>query len=278
MDPQFKTMSSNFKIFVSPFKGGSTSTAAALEMVGFKRAKYSSDPSYGRKLPKVPLNKMDWSLINSANNVVDSFGKFSDIPKNIAEEVRKLIGSKIEKCMDGFDFADDWPIGHDAIHPFIKKIVFENSKFIFVERPMDQYIESVENHCLAKQYKHIYKTSRYLFLRSSLGKIISEINYKKWKSSYLSLKEDFPKDVLIMDLEDGWLPLACFLDFEIPDKEFPWKNKYAGLVHIEDCGHELEYCEKYDSEYCPICLKWADERCDSVCSICNIRPDEPGHE
>lgn len=270
-------MSSDQKIFVSPFKGGSTSVALALESLGFKRAKYEIDKRFGDALlPSIPLTSLDIHMIRKINTLVDLYDRLQDVPYHVVENIKFELVEKLNACAEGFNVFDDYPLGHDIIHPFVRKIVFPKSKFIFVERPMDEYLKSVRNHVLNPKYRHFYRNSKRLFCDTNIGYDRAILNYKKWKSTYLSLKEYSPEDVLIMDLEDGWTPLVCFLDIEMPKKDFPWKNKSKKEVNcIDFCKHELKYFEEFDSHYCFECSKWMEETCENKCSICSGRPKAP---
>jgi hypothetical protein len=270
-------MKIDHKIFISPFKGGSTSVGVALDMVGIKR--WVTDDIWWLKEYST-VKKRESILIAETNKLMEYIGNFENIPNKVSNEIKYLLGDFLIKMFDTYDVADDYPLGHDTIHAFIKKIVFKDrAKFIFVERPMNEYLNSVKLHILNKRYKHIFPHGRKFFCESSLGERITIENYKKWKANYLNLKLLFPKDVLIMDLEDGWEPLSSFLDFEIPNIEFPKLNVSASK---EDpclacvCKHELLYSDQYDSEYCPVCLEWRDELCgEKKCLTCCRRPDKP---
>lgn len=269
-----------FKIFVSPFKGGTTSVAAALERVGFKRAKYEIDYDFGNaKMPKHTFSKKTLALIGELNKAIDSIGKFEAISEPIKNDIQHLLAEEMTLCASCGDVHDDYPLGHDSIHPYIKKIVFQDSKFIFLERPMDEYITSVRNHVLDKRRRHVFGHCRGIFCGSSIGDIVTLDNYRKWKSNYMNLKKNFPKDVLIMDLEDGWGPLASFLGFEVPKTDFPWANKSEAAEETcrnKFCDHGSSYCDRYDSDFCPVCLEWLDDLCgDENCSFCGGRPERP---
>lgn len=269
-----------FKIFVSPFKGGTTSVAVALERVGFKRAKYEFDHSFGNaRMPKHSFSKRTLALIGEINKAVDSFGKFEAIPESFKCEIKSLLSDDIDLCGSYGEVHDDFPLGHDSVHPYIKKIVFLDSKFIFLERPIDEYVRSVRNHVLNKKNRHVFGHCSSLFCASSICDLLTVENYKKWKSNHLDLKKNFPKDVLIMDLEDGWEPLASFLGFEAPKTDFPWANKSEAAEETcrnKFCDHGSSYCERYDSDFCPVCLEWLDDLCgDENCSFCGCRPERP---
>jgi uncharacterized CHY-type Zn-finger protein len=266
------------EIFISPFKGGTTSVAAALERVGLKRATYDWNVTPAPEAAGDLLTKKDFEIINCTNKIVESFCAFEDIEPNTKEEINLILNKKLHSLISRLDgevpnVFDDWPLGHDFIHPFVKKIIFPYSKFIFLERPIEEYVESVKNHSLNPEHKHINTSSIDIFCKTSLGLKLSNINFNKLKSYYISLKQSFPNDVLIMDLEDGWTPLACFLDFEIPKEDFPWKNKRS-INLVEPCEHELKYYEEYDSHWCPICSNWIEPKCKSNCGVCEKRPNQ----
>lgn len=272
--------SKSYEVFVSPFKGGTTSISRALSMFGFRTAQYQVSKKFGdANIPLVPLGSVPLSLIGPINDLLDSYQSFSDIPQEVSDQVKLLLGEAMRNCMEGFDVADDYPMGHDFIHPFAKKMVFSDSKFIFVERPIDEYIESIKKHTFNSKHIHAHGKERWLFCGGPSGELLTEINYKKWKSRYLRLRDCFPKDVLIMDLADGWVPLASFFDLDVPDLQFPWENK-SNQVRFEiekccNCGFKSNYSERHDSLYCPKCLVWLDEKCVNFCEICNSRPTRP---
>jgi predicted RNA-binding Zn-ribbon protein involved in translation (DUF1610 family) len=42
------------------------------------------------------------------------------------------------------------------------------------------------------------------------------------------------------------------------------------------CGHRLDYSEKYDSYFCPVCNIWTEKKCsDENCVFCKDKPDKP---
>lgn len=273
----------DLKIFISPFKGGTTSAAVALGMVGFRRwnsAELFGTDNWTDKFKNLDRREKDMLfLLTEAHKVAEHFERFEAITPKAASEIERLAGGVMRYLMRDYDVADDYPLGHDMVHPYVKKIIFKNRcKFVFLERPMDEYVESVKRHVLNRKYKHIFGHNRKLFIGSELGKTKTIANYVNWKSRYLDLKKLFPNDVLIMDLKDGWQPLASFLEFEIPKMDFPWANK----SEVDDknaclrCGHKINHSEQYDSDYCPICLEWMEGKClDKGCEICRMRPEKP---
>ena len=104
----FQSMSA-VKVFISPFKGGTTSIGMAVEILGLKHLGHHS------KL----FDDVEYSLIDLFNYALDAFGSVENIPDEIKEEVRTALAFIINKTDDWTVF-HDWPMGHDCIHPFIK--------------------------------------------------------------------------------------------------------------------------------------------------------------
>lgn len=214
------------KIFVSPFKGGTTSVGKALDMAGFK-----TDVSLvGRH--KI-ISDFDRRMINDVNSFLDNFFGFAQIPKQLSTQIEALLGGMIRKVSGDTDVFQDVPLGHELIHPYIKKIIFPDCKFIFLERDRNSYVKSVKNqllkcasglrgNLLAKKYHHCNE----LFgTAPDLADAISWNNYKRWRLRYLDISRLFPDDVLFMRVTEGWDPLCEFLGFEMPNEPFPWENK-----------------------------------------------------
>ena len=272
------------KIFISPFKGGTTSVAVALGMIGFKRwdsTQFLNSDNWAMDFKNLHIRKELSIKIKESNSLVEGFKCFNEITKEVSSNVDYIIGKSIKELFGSYCVADDYPLGHETIHPFVKKIVFKDeAKFIFLERPMDEYLKSVKSHLLNRKYKHIYNNKCNYFCKSSIGNEITIENFKSAKQIYIGLKNTFPNDVLIMNLEDEWPPLASFLGFDVPDVEFPRFNVSVSgedpCVSCCSCEHEYLYCEKYDSDYCPVCLEWRDDTCgEEKCTICKKRPDKP---
>lgn len=56
------------------------------------------------------------------------------------------------------------------------------------------------------------------------------------------------------------------------------KFKIEGFIYDEkhDCGTNIVYYEKYDSEFCPKCNIWIANLCsDKNCVYCKNRPEKP---
>ncbi len=204
-------------VFVSPYKGGSTSVGKALVLLGY------TDMGWAPNL----FAEGEIALIGTLNTFIESsYASFGDIPDAIKQYVKESVGDLLSRKMaDGnFNCSCDYPMGHECIHPYIRKIVFPSCKFIFLAREKESYLKSVESHQL-QLYSEQLTVEAIWKCNRELGRLITWSNYCTWKRHYDDLKRHFPEDVLIMDVQEGWKPLLRFLHMdEVP---FPWENKAA---------------------------------------------------
>ena len=48
------------------------------------------------------------------------------------------------------------------------------------------------------------------------------------------------------------------------------------MMKCKKCDSKLEYDNKYDSYYCPVCNEWTESKCNSEgCWYCSARPGTP---
>jgi hypothetical protein len=101
---------------------------------------------------------------------------------------------------------------------------YPNSKFIYTDRQMDDWLDSMVRHVrrnVENVGKNLYQTN------------FVEIEEERWRSNKIAHLErvkayfqDRPTDFLLMNIieGDGYNKLCPFLGLEIPDKSFPCKN------------------------------------------------------
>lgn len=102
-------------------------------------------------------------------------------------------------------------------------VLFPNSKFILLERNINDWIKSHERHFSkdkdARGLSLIedYSKKKQLFIDNHIKR------YNKVKEYF----KDRPDDLLIMDIcnGEGWEKLCSFLDLPIPNEQFPFLNK-----------------------------------------------------
>ncbi len=201
-------------IFVSPYKSGTTSIAEALRMVGFSIIGHE---------PHLISPRLEGSL-QAANRIVQHYDSLDAIPQNIQKGLR-LILAEVELLMRRADVYHDWPLGHDLIDPFIKKLLIPDSCFIFLDRNGNEWIESVISH------------DRWLYgddsgARSPEGDSFLLTYRDLLRKRYQLLEACCPGSVLFMQAIDGWAPLAPFLGFSPPPSDFPILNRSSDRSSI----------------------------------------------
>lgn len=203
------------KIFVSPFKTGTTSIGRALQLLNYRVIIYS---------PTI-FSESEYQLIFLANDLVKQYKTFRHIPETIKSELVPMLSDLISSKMVDYDCATDYPMGHECIHPYIRKLIFPDAKFIFLDRDEESFVKSVKHHetITLDPPPHIKLFWEYRTLSSTY----TWNNYQAWRANYEDLQSVFPKDVLFMDINQGWDPLLDFLNIgkkeDLPN--FPWANK-----------------------------------------------------
>lgn len=194
-------------IFVGPYKGGSTSVGEALGMVGFRAIGHE---------PRLLDPRLEGAL-NAANRIVQHYDSLDAIPQNLQKAIRLAL-AEIQPLMRRADVYHDWPLGHDLIDPFIKKLLMPAARFIFLDRNGNEWIESVMAH------------DRWLYghnavVRSPEGDSFLLTYRHLLRKRYELLEACSPGSVLFMQVSDGWAPLALFFGFSPPRSEFPMRNR-----------------------------------------------------
>jgi len=196
-------------IIHSMWKTGTTSMAKALILLGFSDREHGWKENLGKKYEE---------RILAANRMITSYDSISHIHPNIKSAVQVALSGLPEELNDHSIFSD-YPIGHTFIHPFVKKILFPNSKFIWIDRELDSWVKSVIG------WKELKKDVLNLESSTSENDATIKSEYFAKRLELEKLAKDFPQDVLFMNLSDGWEPLCKFLNVNIPDIPFPFENK-----------------------------------------------------
>ena len=206
-------------LFVGPYRCGTTSVGQALESLGHRDTGWCPDAFTGHT----------YALIAAFNEGMRACARFDDVPDAVRADVRELLGPPLRASMQGRTCASDWPLGHDCIHPYIRKLIFPGARFIFLERDMDRYVRSVEAHGRATDAYSTDPVFRALWSPPAQagGAWLARARYETWRAQYVALAHSFPNDVLFMRVQDGWAPLLAFLGLDADvsvGRQFPWLN------------------------------------------------------
>lgn len=145
-----------------------------------------------------------------------------------------------EKCQNGdyvetlqtakhYDAFRDAPWHADGMYKIFDE-VFPNSKFILLERDIESWTESYENHFSAANHPRRTRRTVIENFEAKRAEIIRRhlARYDEIKGYF----KDRPNDLLVMDIcaGEGWEKLCPFLGLPIPNEEFPHGNRRPGAL------------------------------------------------
>jgi len=143
--------------------------------------------------------------------------------KNLIELIRNQQTQEILKAIKPYDaFCDNpWPLFYKEIDVF-----YPGSKFILTIREENSWLKSV------LQYFKNSETEIREIIYGKASPIENEViyleRYRKHNAEVLAYFKNRPDDLLIIDIEkeeNQWTTLCQFLEKEIPNQEFPHRNK-----------------------------------------------------
>jgi hypothetical protein len=130
-------------------------------------------------------------------------------------EVRQTL-SGLTRRLARFDIYSDAPFGHTHLHPFARKAIAPQARFIWVNRPMDEWLDSVRRWEIA--HPDVYPR-HVVWARNPEGRATTL--RKRWDrhhKQFERLAADYPQDCLelsVDDLED-YRALAAFCGVAAP--------------------------------------------------------------
>jgi hypothetical protein len=200
----------------------------ALERAGYNDLKWAPDS----------LQPHVYGIIANLNEYVRTrYGNtgVASIPPDMRVAIKECVGPYLINAMRGFDSASDYPLGHECVHPYIRKLVFPAAKFIFLTRDRDAYVKSVAAHQRAQDPDGVDRVFMGLWAgHPELGADVAWSQYQSWHDTYLRLRDEFPKDVLVCSVTEGWRPIMPFIQSSFADAtrlaEFPWENRSSHIT------------------------------------------------
>lgn len=200
-------------IIHSMMKTSTTSMGKALKLIGKGEYDHGWRPDLGNKYS---------STIDAANCLVRDTKSIHSVSENNKLAIKIMFKNMVCELGDCTIFSD-FPIGHIRINPFVKKIIFPNSKFIWIDRGIDGWLESVKNWQLS--HPNVFKQAEKIWSNEEEAKKKLIKSYSLEKARIVNLKKDFPQDVLITKISSGWTDICRFLNCAVPKEEFPHINK-----------------------------------------------------
>ncbi len=189
-------------IFISPQKSGSTSIGKALQLCGYTSGGWQPDL----------FTLEQYSDLILANRLIAQYQSVASVPMGIrCYLMRKL--DFVHRIAQTRDCWDDWPLAHECIDPILKKIVIPEAKFIFSLRDPKSWLRSMAAHYESIEFDSYNSFQDYW-----------KHQYALWLHRIMCVKQEFPQDVLLYNIKEGWMPLSKFLDIKTPRKAFPREN------------------------------------------------------
>jgi hypothetical protein len=200
----------------SPFKTGTTTIGWALVMAGFA----DKDHGYHQN-----LNIAYKHQINEANSLARETDSFETFKSVRGDQVIALMHDLLQHAV-GYRIFGDLPFGHLLIHPFVKKLLMPNARFIWIDRNEEAWLASARKWHLA--HPALYPGADKRWEKNPEGEKLKLIRLRDdGFREFQKLQKSFPQDCMIMSLEKdaNWQPLCSFLGLPIPDAEFPVLNR-----------------------------------------------------
>ena len=208
------------KIFVFGYnKTGTISLSCALEILGYKVL------HMGR--PGTRAWRRSWQLGYSGK----SFRRFLN---NIADNLH-IPGKNILDGLDEYDCYLDYPIYEPTVFSHIVH-EYPDAKYISLTKNLDGYLDSVLRDKIKRLKQGRFDNWNWL----GVGDEEVFKNYPDYQKQWIKDRTEFKHDsnisllfknninyldMNICDNGDGWEKLCKFLDKEIPNIDFPYKNK-----------------------------------------------------
>lgn len=203
-------------IIHSPFKTGTTTVGWALVMAGFA----DRDHGFHRD-----LNRAFKDQIDEANRLARTFDSFDTFKSARGSQVIILMQELFQHAV-GYRIFGDVPFGHLRIHPFVKKLLMPNARFIWIDRNEQAWFTSARNWHLANPDIYPGADKRWAKNPDEEKRKLVRLRDNGFRE-FQKLQKTFPQDCMVMSLERDadWQPLCSFLGLPIPDAQFPVLNR-----------------------------------------------------
>jgi hypothetical protein len=198
----------------SPYKTATTSVGRALITMGVHEA----DMLYHGKLLREYRH-----LIKAVNTLARGTTSARDFLDNRGEDVRVLMAD-FTPHVQKFDVFSDAPLGHVHIHPFVRKAIAPQGKFIWVHRDEDSWFSSVRRW----EEGHPKTYPRHTLWVDEPERRPTELRrlWARHLGYFEALAQACPQDCLQIHIDDlkDYSKLAAFYGVEAPQVELKRYN------------------------------------------------------
>jgi len=199
-------------IIHSLWKTGTTSVGRALVLLGIG----DQDFGWRQQLGEDYAERMD-----AVNLAMAPFSFFSEVTESTKQYVLETMDGFVAETT-GYTIFGDYPVAHTHLHLFAKKILFPDAKFIWLERDLLSWTDSVRRWEL--KHPHLYPHAEALWKNYD-----REFEDKRQAREFqrelvINFKKEFPDDILITSVHREWTDLCNFLHVPVPNLAFPVEN------------------------------------------------------
>lgn len=212
--PSAKQIDGPVHIIASPYKTGSTSIGKSLIALGVGHREMQHDGALLREIK--PAAQHYRKMLKKARD----FHAFETAEKNnVLKAFKPLISSAVR-----YDIFHDAPMGHAHLHPFIRKIIAPEARFIWVNRDAEGWLESVRKWEVS--HPDVYPHHDQWETDPDARKANRLAFWKRHHDAFLALADTFPDHCLELQWSDlkSYSALAAFYGVDEPEEAFPHDN------------------------------------------------------
>ncbi|MCK0141032.1 sulfotransferase [Aliiroseovarius sp. F20344] len=213
-DPSPSQIEGQVHIIASPYKTGSTSIGKSLIALGVGHREMPHDGALLKSIrPAASYYR------KALGNGMD-FHSFEAAERNkLLEKFQPLVAKAAR-----YDIFHDAPMGHAHLHPFIRKILAPEARFIWVNRDAESWLESVRKWEIS--HPEIYRQHT-LWESDPEARIANRLAFwKRHHEAFLRLADTFPEHCIELRWSDlkSYSALANFYQVPEPKQAFPHSN------------------------------------------------------
>jgi hypothetical protein len=147
-----------------------------------------------------------------------------------ALEERRPLLHYLDPAYDAFS---DTPV---TAYFWLADVQYPGSKFILTVRDLEQWLDSRQRHVEKNQQRAAAGAYEGKFLQVNRSAWTHE--YQRHEGAVRSYFARRPEDLLVLDVTagEGWKPLCDFLGTPVPDRPFPWENRYQPWHRDDQIG------------------------------------------
>jgi hypothetical protein len=194
-------------IVASPFKTASTTVGKALLHLGVGETEMIFHGRLQRKYAPVfrEINK----------TIDDEVSAKNWIAKNKKDVCRAL--ADLTPQLARFDIYSDAPFGHTHLHPFARKAIAPKARFIWVNRPMDDWIDSVRRWEIS--HPKVYPQHVQWDSDPDARAATMRARWDRHYTQYQRLAASYPRHCLELAVDDlkDYRALADFYGVDVPE-------------------------------------------------------------